>query len=69
MISTMIFPGRYVQGKGAVKKLGEELSRYGWKGIAVCTSFVYSNMLKDLESSMKGQVQIAIEKFGGECSG
>ena len=68
MISTMIFPGRYVQGKGAIKKLGEELSRYGRKGIAVCTSFVYSNMLEEIESCMKDRVQVAIEKFGGECS-
>jgi len=36
MISTTIFPGRYVQGKDARKRLGKELSRYGKKGVAVC---------------------------------
>lgn len=33
MITTTVFPGRYVQGKGARKLLGEELQRFGPKGL------------------------------------
>lgn len=68
MISTTIFPGRYVQGKDARKGLAAELSRYGDKGIAVCDPFVHTTMLADFEPYMKDEVQVTIEKFGGECS-
>jgi hypothetical protein len=27
MISTTIFPGRYIQGYGAIKRLGSEIAR------------------------------------------
>jgi len=68
MISTTIFPGRYVQGKDARKRLGKELSRYGKKGVVICDPFVYEKMLPDFEPYMQNGVQINIEKFGGECS-
>lgn len=68
MISTTIFPGRYVQGKDARKGLAAELSRYGDKGIVICDSFIHSNMLADFEPFMKDGIQVVIEKFGGECS-
>lgn len=31
MLTTTIFPGRYVQGKDARKQLGVELNRFGKK--------------------------------------
>ncbi|GFE69363.1 glycerol dehydrogenase [Chroococcus sp. FPU101] len=68
MLSTTIFPGRYVQGRDARKRLGEELSRYGEKGIVICDSFVYEKLLSDFEPYMKDGVDVFIEKFGGECS-
>jgi len=68
MISTTIFPGRYVQGKDARKGLAAELSRYGDQGIAVCDPFVHTKMLADFEPYMKDGVRVIIEKFGGECS-
>ncbi len=68
MISTTIFPGRYVQGKDARKRLGKELSRYGENGIVVCDPFIYEKMLSDFEPHMKDGVQISIAEFGGECS-
>lgn len=68
MLRTTIFPGRYVQGRDARKRLGEELSRYGEKGIVICDSFVYETLLSDFEPYMKDGVDVFIEKFGGECS-
>lgn len=32
MLTTTIFPSRYVQGKDARKQLGAELSRFGHRG-------------------------------------
>ncbi|PSF38989.1 glycerol dehydrogenase [Aphanothece hegewaldii CCALA 016] len=68
MLSTTIFPGRYVQGRDARKRLGQELSRYGKKGIVICDSFVYEKLIWDFEPYMKDGVDVFIEKFGGECS-
>jgi glycerol dehydrogenase len=68
MLSTTIFPGRYVQGRDARKRLGQELSRYGEKGIVICDPFVYDKLLWDFEPYMKDEVQVSIEKFEGECS-
>jgi len=68
MISTTIFPGRYVQGKDARQRLGKELSRYGKKGFVICDAFVYETMLAEFEPYIRDGVDVIIEKFGGECS-
>lgn len=68
MITTTIFPGRYVQGKDARKTLSEQLSRYGKKGLVVCDRFVYEQMLFEFEPYLKDGIEVKIEKFGGECS-
>ncbi len=68
MLRTTIFPGRYVQGKDARKRLGRELERYGEKGFVICDPFVTENLLPDFEPYMRDGIQVSIEKFGGECS-
>ncbi|ELR99558.1 glycerol dehydrogenase [Gloeocapsa sp. PCC 73106] len=68
MINTTIFPGRYVQGRDARKRLSQELSRYGESGIVVCDPFVYDKLLPDFEPYLKDGIHVFIEKFGGECS-
>jgi glycerol dehydrogenase len=68
MICTTIFPGRYVQGRDARKRLGQELARYGEKGLVICDPFVYETLLSEFEPYMKQGVDVLIEKFGGECS-
>ncbi|MEI8656141.1 glycerol dehydrogenase [Vibrio sp. Hal054] len=66
MITTTVFPGRYVQGKGARKLLGEELQRFGQKGMMICDPFVYDNILSEFESYLS-QVEVDIVSFSGEC--
>lgn len=68
MISTTIFPGRYVQGEGARKKIGEELARFGKKGFVICGPTVFRRALPEFEPSMKETVEITVEVYGGECS-
>lgn len=68
MISTTIFPGRYVQGRNSRKKLGEELARFGKKGFVVCDPFVKENLIDEFEPFMIDKVDVDIEVFGGECS-
>jgi len=68
MISTTIFPGRYVQGKDARKVLGSELSRYGDRGFVICDPYVHSDLLAEFEPYMREKVRVVIEKLSGECS-
>lgn len=67
MITTTIFPGRYVQGYDAVKRLGKEMSRLGQKGFIVCDPFVFESLLQDIHNYVK-ELEVTVEKFSGECS-
>lgn len=58
MITTSIFPGRYVQGEDAIKLLPEEVSRLGKKALVIVDPAV-KHLLDDSFSS---------EEFKGECS-
>ena len=68
MIRTNIFPGRYVQGDGAIEGLGVEMSRFGRKGFVICGPFVSANLLPNFRESLEGAIQTRIVEFGGECS-
>ncbi len=68
MITTTLFPGRYVQGADALKRLGKEVSRLGEKAFAVCDPFVYENLLPSFKAEMEAEINIIWEKFEGECS-
>ncbi len=68
MISTTIFPGRYVQGYDALKRLGVEMLRFGQKGFVICDPFVFDHLLPDFQPEMEESVKVGVERFGGECS-
>ena len=67
MISTTIFPGRYVQGKDARQLLGVELARFGSKGLLICDPFVYDNLRQEFEPYIIDKVNVEIVRFEGEC--
>jgi glycerol dehydrogenase len=68
MITTTIFPGRYVQGYQALKSLGEEIKRFGAKALLIVDPFVAEKLLSGFEPNLKGQVEYRVERFGGEAS-
>lgn len=68
MINTTLFPGRYVQGADALKRLGNEVSRLGNKGFVICDPFVYDNLLPGFKSEMESAINISLQRFEGECS-
>ena len=47
MIKTTMFPGRYVQGFQALKRLGTELPRFGQRALMIVDPFVLDNLLLD----------------------
>ncbi|MEW6649367.1 MAG: glycerol dehydrogenase [Chloroflexota bacterium] len=68
MITTTIFPGRYVQGYEALKLLGEETARFGNKALLLADPYAYDTMLTELMLVKEAGVSVQIEKFSGECS-
>ncbi len=68
MISTTLFPGRYIQGYDTIRRLGTEISRLGKVGFLICSPFVVKNLLPSFREETERVVKIAVEKFGRECS-
>ena len=68
MTSTLIFPGRYIQGYGAIKRLGPEIARLGHSAYLICGSTAYDRLLPGIREDVEKQVRIAAGKFGAECS-
>jgi len=68
MISTTLFPGRYVQGPDAINRLGEEIARFGNNGFLICDPFVFSNLVPKFQKEIENHIQIRLERFKGECS-
>jgi glycerol dehydrogenase len=68
MISTTLFPGRYVQGPDSIQRLGTELLRFGQKSFAICSPFVFEKIIPILQSEVQKTIQFDVEKFNRECS-
>lgn len=68
MISSTLFPGRYVQGPDALLDLGTEVSRMSKKAFIICDPFVYENLLPEFVDSLIEQLDAHIISFKGECS-
>lgn len=68
MLTTAIFPSRYVQGRGALEQLGFELSRFGSKALALLDPFADDHLGGVVESSCAGQLDCQRVRFAGECS-
>ncbi len=68
MISSMIFPGRYIQGYQAIKRLGTEIQRLGKSGFLICGTTVYNHILPAFREELEQEVEVTAEKFGTECS-
>ena len=67
MISTTIFPGRYIQGCGAIQELGREMARFGGRGFVICDPFVFDSLLAEFRGALERELEIRVERFGGEC--
>ena len=68
MIRTTLFPGRYVQGAGALQRLESELTRYGASALVVADPFAAENLLPEVDLAPEGKVSLTTQVFGGECS-
>lgn len=67
MITTTIFPGRYIQGSGAINRLTKLVPRYGTKGFLICSPSSFDTVLPSIRESLEEAVPIVAERFGREC--
>jgi len=68
MMTTTIFPGRYIQGYNAIQRLQKLIPRYGTRGFLICSPSAFENVLPSLRESLGDKVDIVAEKFGRQCS-
>lgn len=67
MITTSIFPGRYVQGADALHSLGEEAERLGQCPLVLADPYVTANLKSQIIDPLN-HLNPILEKFSGECS-
>lgn len=67
MLTTAIFPGRYVQGAGALSVVGEELSRLGKRALVIADRIAWDVAGEAFRAGMT-KFDASVEIFGGECS-
>ncbi len=63
-----IFPGRYVQGRGALDELSEEVSRLGRSALIVAGRTAHETIIPGRLQAWREQFDVKVELFGGECS-
>jgi glycerol dehydrogenase len=69
MITTAVFPGRYVQGARAISSLlGEELSRLGQRALVLQDPVVHQKLGAQISQALEGKVEFIVEVFNSECS-
>lgn len=65
-VRTVISPGRYVQGKGAIHRLGEFLTELGSRPLIVADDLVWGLVGHDIEASLSAAgLPMNREKFNG----
>ncbi|NCC23864.1 MAG: glycerol dehydrogenase [Deltaproteobacteria bacterium] len=68
MISTTLFPGRYVQGAGALGHLSKELSRFGQRHFLICSPYPLKHLLPPLLLELEKTGAVDVTRFGRECT-
>jgi glycerol dehydrogenase len=68
MISTTLFPGRYVQGFDVLRRLGLEMRRFGQSAFMISDPFVCDAVLPDVRDDISREIDLQVECFGGECT-
>jgi glycerol dehydrogenase len=68
MLTTAIFPGRYVQGAQALSVLGEECERLGTRPLVLEDPNIRDALNTDMETDFANSPGSVFETFGGECS-
>jgi hypothetical protein len=58
MIQASIFPGRYVQGAGALNRLGKEAARFGKKLLQFAIRLQLIRLFQDIKRKLKKKLKL-----------
>jgi glycerol dehydrogenase len=64
---TAVFPGRYVQGEGALADVGDEVSRLGTRALVIAGGSARKSLIPSLLPRWSERLQLSVERFDGEC--
>ncbi|NTU45312.1 MAG: glycerol dehydrogenase [Chlorobiaceae bacterium] len=67
MLQKALFPGKYIQGAGALGELPSLVRLFGNRGMILASPSVYTAVLPESGLDLKGS-SLHAERFGGECS-
>ena len=67
MTSTTFFPGRYIQGKGAMGRMHQEMARLGKRVFIIAGNTALKKILPPYLPEMEKQLKVKVARFGGEC--
>jgi glycerol dehydrogenase len=62
-----LFPGRYIQGRGALARLGGECARLGRQAFVIASPHPREHLLPGLLPGIEGQCRVVVESFGRQC--
>ncbi|MDD4005095.1 MAG: glycerol dehydrogenase [Elusimicrobiaceae bacterium] len=68
MISKTVFPGRYIQGEGALAELGREAARLGGHAFVLCSPSVLGKIIPTVKKTISEDIRITVAEFGRECT-
>jgi glycerol dehydrogenase len=66
MLKKILFPGKYIQGPGALNELPSLIKTFGNQGLLLASPSVHGKILPDSGLDVKAHA-LAVERFGGEC--
>ncbi len=66
MFKKAVFPGKYIQGVGAIGELPSLIRRFGGQGLVLASPSVKSGILPGCGLAL-GEETIGVEEFNGEC--
>jgi len=67
MLRTAVFPGRYLQGDGALLQLGEEMARLGRRPLLLAGGSAFASIIPERAPVWERSVGPRYERFGGQC--
>ena len=66
MLKKVLFPGKYIQGVGALKELPSLIKLFGRKGLILASPTAHKKILPGSGMDLNAH-SLPVERFGGEC--
>lgn len=67
MLKRILFPGKYIQGAGALEELPALVRQFGGQGLILASPTTHAKVLPDSGLDLAAAC-LPVEPFGGECS-